>query len=334
MKSLILGHAQIKQLLGVKDCIGIIEDMFKTLAEGNAILPLRQVLFDPERKGALATMPSYLGRPKRFGTKVITYFMGNTATRFDSHQGAVLLFETENGTLLGIMDAGSITAIRTAAASGVATRLLAKKDSKTLAILGSGTEASTHLEAMIAVREIGKVFVWSRNAEHAKRFAERQSVLHPDINIVIADSVRHAVSGADIICTVTSAVEPILAAEWVSQGAHINAVGASTPNARELDSALVVKSRIFVDWKESTLHEAGDFLIPKAEGVIDDSHIKGEIGDLLVGKVAGRTNDEEITLFKSLGISTEDLAAADYLYSKALSQEQGTWAEFVSERET
>ncbi|MDG6997149.1 MAG: ornithine cyclodeaminase family protein [Nitrososphaerota archaeon] len=334
MKTLILGHDQVKQLLTMKDCIEAIEAMFMTLAAGKAVLPLRQVMFDPEKKGALASMPSYLGEPKAFGAKVITYFMGNMNTKFDSHQGAVLLFETENGRLLGIMDASSITAIRTAAASGVATRLLARRNSKTLAILGSGTEATTHLEVMLAVREVERVLVWSKTPDHARKFVERNTTSFPRVELKVAESIRQAVSNADIICTTTGAVEPILAGEWIKQGAHINAVGSSLPTARELDSAAVLKSRLFVDRKESALREAGDFLIPKKEGLIDDSHIKGEIGEVLTGRVIGRREESDVTLFKSLGIATEDVAAAHLLYTKALSQGSGTWVEFSSERET
>ena len=334
MKTLILGHDQVKQLLTMKECIEVIEAMFKALAEGKVVLPLRQVVFDPEQKGALGSMPSYLGEPKAFGSKVITYFKENTDTKYDSHQGAVLLFETENGRLLGIMDATSITAIRTAAASGVATRLLAKRRCKTLAILGSGTEAETHLEAMLAVRDLERVRVWSRNLDHARKFIERNSVSFPTVDLKAADSVRQAVSEADIICTTTSAVEPVLAGEWISSGAHINAVGSSSPTARELDSAAVVRSRLFVDRRESALSEAGDFMIPKKEGLIDDSHILGEIGEVLLGKVVGRQSDSEVTLFKSLGIATEDVAAAHSLYTKALSSGAGTWVEFNGERKT
>lgn len=333
MKTLILGHDQVKQLLDMKDCIDAMEAMFKTLEAGKAVLPLRQIVFDPERKGALASMPSYLGEPKAFGSKVITYFMGNTNTKFDSHQGVVLLFEMENGRLLGIMDASSITAIRTAAASGVATRLLARRNSKTLAILGSGTEAATHIQAMLTVRDVESVLVWSRTPGNAQKFVERSAASFPSVELKVAGSVRQAVSNADIICATTSAVEPILAGEWVKQGAHINAVGSSLPTARELDSQAVLKSRLFVDRRESALSEAGDFLIPKKEGLIDDSHIKGELGEVLTGRVVGRSDENEVTLFKSLGIATEDVAAAHLLYTKATTLGSGTWVEFSAERD-
>ena len=333
MQTLILGHSDVKQLLNVKDCITVMEEMFRTLAAGNVLLPLRQVVFQPEVNGALASMPSYLGQPKAFGAKIITYFMKNTNTRFDSHQGAILLFETENGRLLGIMDASSITAIRTAAVSGLATRLLANEDAQTLAILGSGTEAATHLAAMMAVRKITNVLVWSRNIEHALKFIRQHGNSHPEIKMKISESVRGAVSNADIVCTVTSATEPILAGDWIKQGTHINAVGSSTPTARELDTSAVIKSRFFVDRRESTLREAGDFLIPRKEGLIGDSHILGEIGDILTGRVAGRIRKEDVTLFMSLGIATEDVAVAQSLYTKAVSQGSGTWVEFSAERE-
>ena len=333
MKTLVLGHDQVKKLLSMKECIDAIEAMFKALAAGKAVLPLRQVVFKPDRKGALGSMPSYLGEPEAFGSKVITYFAGNTNTKFDSHQGAVLLFETENGRLLGIMDASSITSIRTAAASGVATRLLARKGATTLAILGSGTEAATHLEAMASVRDLEKVRIWSRTMDHARRFVERHSSAYPSLEFKAVASVREAVSDADIVCTTTSSTEPVLAGEWLKLGTHVNAVGASIPSARELDSEAVLRSALYVDRRESALTEAGDFLIPKKEGLIDDSHIKGEIGEVLCGKIKGRVSEDEITLFKSLGIATEDVAAAHLLYTKAVSQGSGTWIEFSAERE-
>jgi ornithine cyclodeaminase len=272
-------------------------------------------------------MPAYLEDFEVMGLKAISVFPGNHTTDYDSHQGTVMLFETRNGRLLAMMDAGKITAIRTAAVSGVATRLLARQDASHLAILGSGVQAGTHLEAMRIARQISDVRVWSQHFDHAQKFADQASAVH-SLSIGAFETVEEAVDGADIICTVTSATEPILQGDWISPGTHINAVGSSVAFARELDTAAVAKSTLFVDRRESTLNEAGDFLFPKKEGAIDDGHIRGEIGDILLNRTGGRTASEEITLFKSLGLAAEDVAAAHHIYQKSVKQKKGLWVEF------
>jgi ornithine cyclodeaminase len=286
----------------------------------------------PDKKGILGMMPGYLGTKGVMGLKATSVFPGNLDTPFESHQGAVLLFDTEHGRLLSMVDAGSITAIRTAAASGVATDVLARKEVTKLAILGSGTQAATHLSAMFAVRSgIRSVRVWSRNPEHAKRFANRKPGVG-GARVKAAEEVRDAVLGSDLICTTTGAKSPILKGAWLSPGVHVNAVGASVPPYRELDTEAVAKSRFFVDSRESAQNEADDFRIPKQEGAVSDSHILGEIGEVLEGKVAGRTSANDITIFKSLGLAIEDLAAAHYIYTQALTRNMGTWIEFSGER--
>lgn len=331
MKVLIVNQSEVAQLLPMKECMGVMADALKSLARGEAILPLRPVLWLPETVGALVTMPSYLGDIKAMGLKVFSVFPGNYSTAYDSHQGAVLLFETEHGRLLAVIDASEITSIRTAAVSGVATRLLARPEAGDLAILGSGAQAHTHLEALLLARSIRRVRVWSRSAERARQFAERESKRRA-INVEPAASAREAVEGADIICTTTSAKEPVLMGDWIAPGAHVNAVGSSVPFARELDTAAVVKSRLFVDRRESTLNEAGDFLFPKKEGAIGDDHIQGEIGDILLDRIKGRHSPDEITLFKSLGLAVEDLASAHYIYTNAIAKGMGTMVELGGRR--
>jgi ornithine cyclodeaminase len=323
MSVLVLGRADIAQLLPMRDCIDVMAGVLSELTRGAAILPLRQVLRLPDGKSAFAVMPAYLGQPKAVGAKVITVFPDNHGTPFDSHQGAVLLFEAEHGSLAAVMDASSITAIRTAAVSGLATRLLARDDATDLAILGSGVQARTHLEAVRAVRGVNRVRVWSRSRDAVRAFAEGESRRH-GVEIEPAPSARAAVEGADIVCTVTASREPVLAGEWLRDGAHVNAVGASLPFARELDTAAIARSRLYVDRRESALNEAGDFLIPRKEGVIGDDHIVGEIGDVLLGRVPGRRSSDEMTVFKSLGLAVEDVAAAAYIYERATAEERGT----------
>jgi alanine dehydrogenase len=331
MKVHIINQAEVLQLLPMSECIDAMAEALKTLALGNAILPLRPILWLPEKVGALGMMPSYLGDVKAMGLKVVSVFPGNHGTQYDSHQGAVLLFETEHGQLLAIVDASEITAIRTAATTAVATRLLAREDAHDLAILGSGVQARTHLEAMLLVRPMRRVRVWSRNPEHTRRFAEHESQRR-GIKVEPMDTARAAVAGADVICTTTAAPEPVLLGEWIAPGAHVNAVGSSVAHTREVDTAAMVKARLFVDRRESTINEAGDFLFPKKEGAIGDDHIRGDIGQLLLGQVAGRGSPDEITLFKSLGLAVEDLAAARHIYVKALEKGLGTAIELGGAR--
>jgi ornithine cyclodeaminase len=331
MKVLIINQSEVPQLLPMNECMEVMAEALKTLARGNAILPLRPVMWLPEKVGALGMMPSYLGDIQSFGLKVVSVFPGNHGTEYDSHQGAVMLFEAAHGRLLAIMDASSITGIRTAAVTGVATKLLACEGAGDLAILGSGVQAQTHLQAMLLARTIRRVRLWSRNSEHAKQFAEREGKRH-GITIEAMPTAEEAVKGADIICTVTASPEPMLKGEWIAPGAHVNAVGSSVPFTRELDTAAIVRSKLFVDRRESTLNEAGDFLFPKKEGAVGDDHIKGEIGELLLGKVKGRESAEEITLFKSLGLAVEDLASAHHIYRKALEKGMGVAVELGGSR--
>jgi ornithine cyclodeaminase/alanine dehydrogenase-like protein (mu-crystallin family) len=322
MKVLIINQSEVRELLPMRECIDVMTGAFTALARGEAILPLRPVLWLPEKVGALGMMPAYLADIGAMGLKVVSVFPGNHGTEYDSHQGAVLLFETGHGQFLGVIDASEVTAIRTAAVSGLATRLLAREDAGDIAILGSGVEARTHLEAMLVVRRARRVRVWSRNELHAREFAARESRRHA-VEVETVAQAREAVAGADIICTTTSAKEPVLQGTWLTPGVHINAIGSSVPFTRELDTAAVVRSRLFVDRRESTLNEAGDFLFPKAEGAIGDDHIQGEIGEILLGRVGGRTSPDQITLFKSLGLAIEDLAAAHHIYKKALENGAG-----------
>jgi ornithine cyclodeaminase/alanine dehydrogenase-like protein (mu-crystallin family) len=313
------------------ECIGVMEKTLAELARGEAILPLRSILWLPERVGALGLMPAALLPSKVVGVKAITFFHGNEGTELDTHQGAVLLFEAERGQLLAVIDATSITAIRTAAVSGVATKLLAREDAGDLAIVGSGVQAGTHLEAMLAVRPIRRVRVASKDFARAQRFADRESK-RQGIAIEPMRTIEAAVRGADIVCTATSARDPVVAGDWLEPGSHVNAVGSSVPFARELDTAAVVRSRLFVDRRESATNEAGDFLIARKEGAVGDDHILGEVGEVAIGKVPGRRSREEITLFKSLGLAVEDVASAAHIFEKAKASGEGRWIELGGAR--
>lgn len=331
MQVTVIGHREVSELLPMVECIKVMAEMFRALSRGEAVLPQRQVMWQPDRTGALGLMPSWLGSPAALGAKVVSVFPGNTETRHESHQGAVLLFDTGNGILLAIVDAGAITAIRTAAVSALATHLLAREDAGNLAILGSGTQADMHLAAMQSVRPIRRVRVWSRNADHARRFATTATE-HYSTEVTPVDNASEAVDGADLICTVTGATEPVLQGEWLAPGAHVNAVGASVPPFRELDTAAVARSRLFVDSTVSVLAEADDIRIPMQEKAITENHIRGELSDLVLERVTGRNDTDDITLFKSVGLAVEDLAAARHVYTRAMETGVGTPVEFGSER--
>ena len=329
----ILNTAQVTMLLPMEECVDVMSRVLAALARGDAIQPLRTILRLPHERGVFGVMPAQVDDPDAFGVKVITVFPGNEGSRFDSHQGAVLLFEPEHGTLAAIMDASAMTAIRTAAVSAVATRLLARDDAGDLAILGSGVQARTHLEAMRVVRKIRRVRVWSRHQTHQRAFAAWAGQRF-GCEVETPASGRDAVAGADIICTVTSSRTPVLAGDWVAAGAHINAVGASLRDTRELDTDAVVQARLYVDRRESALNEAGDFLIPLAEGAITDAHILGEVGELLLGRAVGRQGPSDVTLFKSLGLAVEDVAAAHLVWGEAERRKVGTVVELGGLRES
>ena len=332
MKTLVISQREVPGLLPMKACADLMAETLRTLSRGDAVLPLRSAIWLPDRSGLLGVMPAYLGAPRSMGLKAVSVMPGNHGTEYDSHQGVVLLFEIDHGSLLAVVDGSSITAIRTAAVSAAATAALAREDARDLAILGSGVQATTHLEAMHSVRRLRRVRVWSRDPAHARDFAERESK-RSACSIDAVTSPRDAVEGADLICTTTASREPVLHGDWIAEGAHVNAVGSSFAAGRELDTRAVVRSRLYVDRRESALHEAGDFLIPRAEGAIGEDHIVGEIGEVLLGRVPGRRSADEITLFKSLGLAVEDLAAAHYVYVKALEAGAGTAIELGGRRD-
>jgi alanine dehydrogenase len=327
MSLLVLNKREVESLLSMPTCISLMEAALASLARGEVVLPLRPMIRIPDSRNVYGVMPAYSAALKAIGTKLISVFPDNHSTQLDSHQGAVALFDGTNGTMLALMEAASITAIRTAAVSGVATKLLARKDASTLAILGTGVQGRSHIDAMMAARPFKRVIVWSRDAKKAHALVELASKRHKAA-FEVAGSAAAAVGHADVVCTVTASREPILEGAWLRDGVHINAVGASLPTTRELDTAVVTRSRVFVDRRESAINEAGDLIIPMKEGKFDMKDIVAEIGELLTGTAKGRRDDREITLFKSLGIAVEDLACAQWLYERATADNIGTTVEF------
>jgi len=323
----LLDRRRIASLLPMQECISVMERMFLSLASGDCLQPLRSLIWLPDRSGLLGMMPGYANGPGDpntpdstrsagvLGIKVITIFHGNGALGLPSHQGVVMLFDATNGTPLLLLDAAEITAIRTAAASAVATRLLARPDASRLTILGTGEQAERHIESISLVRSLTRVTIWGRSESHAATLARRLETLYP-IPFDVAPTARDAVKHADIVCTVTASPSPVLLGDWLPAGVHINAVGSCTPSTRELDTAAVLRCRLYTDRYESLFREAGEFLIPRSEGLIAESDVKGEIGELLAGTVTGRCHPDDLTLFKSLGIAAEDLFSAKHILDK------------------
>jgi ornithine cyclodeaminase/alanine dehydrogenase-like protein (mu-crystallin family) len=271
----------------------------------------------PLSEGRLfGVMPGAMGAQATFGAKLISVFQDNFAKGIQSHQGLVILFDPDTGAPVCVVDAGEITAIRTAAASAVATAALAREDARRMAILGYGEQAATHARAIGKVRGLESIVVWGRSPDRARAFAQRMQA-ELAIPVSAAASVEEAVAKADIICTVTAATEPILKGAWVRPGTHVNVVGSGFAGPAEVDNDLVVRSRFIADSREGVLSQGAEFLRAKQAGLIDDRHIVAEIGQVLAGEIQGRRSVDEITVYKSLGHVVQDLASAWALYSQA-----------------
>jgi ornithine cyclodeaminase/alanine dehydrogenase-like protein (mu-crystallin family) len=309
-----IDREEVARSLTYDVCIPLVRDAMIAFSSGETKQLLRSII--PLAGGHLfGIMPGALGATKPFGAKLISIFPENAAQGRQSHQGVIVLFEPDTGTPVCIVHAGEVTAIRTAAASAVATDALARKDAKHLAILGTGEQAATHARAIAKVRKLESITIWGRSPERAQALAEQ---MHAELNLPVTTlpTVQQAVADADIICTVTAAAEPILKSEWVQPGAHVNVVGSSHAGPAEIDNAVVARARFFADSREGVLNQGAEFLSAKQAGLIDDDHILAEIGQVLAGTKEGRRSADEITIYKSLGHVVQDLASAWWLYSQ------------------
>jgi len=310
-----IDQEEVARGLTYEVCIPIVRDAMIAFSKGETKQLLRSII--PLSGGRLfGIMSGALGSHAIFGAKLISVFHENFARGVPSHQGLIILFDPESGAPVCVVHAGEVTAIRTAAASAVATDVLARKDASRLALLGYGEQASTHARAITKVRDLKSILVWGRSVERANALAERMQA-ELVLPVATAETVKEAVSGADIICTLTSAPEPILRGEWVRPGTHVNLVGSSHAGPAEVDNDLVVRSRFIADSREGVLQQGGEFLRAKTAGLIDDAHIVAEIGQVLMGEVEGRRSAEEITVYKSLGHVVQDLASAAALYAQS-----------------
>lgn len=302
----------VEQHLSAARCIPLMEQTLKEERTGDCVQYLRTAI-DLPNTNILGLMPSWFERGY-FGAKVISVYHTNGGTGYPSHQGEILLFAGEHGNVLSVTDAMAVTKIRTGCVSAAASRALARPDSKVLAILGCGAQGHSHMQALSEVFALDEVRCWDVYDPSAQALAE--AARKKGLQSVVCATAQQAVANADIICTLTPAKQPILQHAWIKPGAHINAVGACAPANRELDSDLMAAARVFCDHRESILKESGDFLIPMQEGRYGEEHLTGSVGDVLLGKLPGRTTPEEITVFKAVGMAVEDIACAIYLYEQ------------------
>ena len=315
----IINAADVRKLLPMSECVDAMEPAMIAATTGAISMPPRLVAPLIDESGTLVLMPGSSTELAAFGAKVINLIPDNPTRGLPAIQGFIALFDYTSGTPVAIIDGAEVTGIRTAAASGLATRLLAREDARTCGIFGNGVQAVTHIDAMRAVRAVEEIIVWGRNPDKVRAFAREQE---ERTGIEVRATEDPAEAGAcDLVCTTTTSPEPILAGEWVRPGAHVNLVGAHSLTTRECDTDLVVKSSVYVDLMESVRNEGGDIMIPVEEGAIDETHIIGELGELLQGKIPGRQDDRQVTLYQSHGINAQDMFAAKHIHAKA--QEAG-----------
>ena len=316
---IVLSEHDVRELLDMESCIEAMTEVLASLARGELYNPLRSIARSDGADTLLGLMPAYRGAPtKAYGLKEIVIVPTNPSRGLDTHMGGVLLHDGETGELLAIMNASPITEIRTAAVSAVATRTLARPDAQRVAILGAGAQARGHIHSMRAVLDDPEIRIWSRDLDKAEELAG-------EFGATVAPSVDAALFGAEVVCTTTAAVEPIVERRWLARGAHVNAVGSCFPTTRELDTETVAHSSFFTDRRESCLNEAGDYILAAKEGALGPGHIKAELGEVLAGMHPGREHEDELTIFESLGIAVEDLASAELVTRRA--RERGVGVE-------
>jgi ornithine cyclodeaminase len=325
---LVLDAADVDRLLPMDECIDVMADALVAFHRGEMSMPLRSIFVPPNATGAMASMPAHRsGADPVFGTKILCVIPTNPARGLDGHQGAVILQDGETGELRAVVNASAVTAIRTAAVTAVATRALAREDARRLAVIGTGTQARRHLESIPLVRGIEGAVVVGRTPQRAAAFVEAH---RGDLGFELeaANDVAGAVEDADIVVTATTSVDPVLHGTWVAPGTHVNAIGASQATSRELDTDLVARASLFADRRESVRNEAAEFRLALEEGKIGPDHVQAELAEVLTGERPGRTSASQITLFRSLGLAVEDLAAARFVLVRAVAGGVGTSVRF------
>jgi alanine dehydrogenase len=319
---LVLSELDVKKLIDIPELIEVLEAAHAELSTGKAVMPVRLVVPLPKIQGRITSMPAYLSEANALGMKVVTYFQDNPKRGLPAILATIMLYDTETGKISAIMDGSYITAIRTACASAMATKALANPETPVMGILGAGVQARAHIEALSRVRTITNIKIYSPSGQSARKLKEEIEA-ESGVKIDPVDSAEKAVQEVDLLVTVTTAKEPILKAGWLKPGVHINAVGSHRPDLREIDGETLKRATVFVDSREAIMAECGDILLAIKEGAITADHIAGEIGEVLSGKLTGRTSGEEITLYKSVGVAVQDVATARLVYRKALEKAMG-----------
>lgn len=319
----IITQSQVETHLPMAECIDAVRTVMMGVSAGRTHLPIRQFMPVTGAEGKLAIMPGVIDDPWCFGIKLVCKYVRAPDSPYGSHVGMVMLFDAEQGIPLAMIEGSSLTGIRTAAASALATDLLARPDATRLLVLGCGEQARRHITALRCVRNITAISVWGRNRERVEGFAAQTQALE-GIPVSVVDDLPQAVGDADLICTVTASAQPILNGDDVSAGTHLNLVGSAVPANSEVDLRCVERSRYFVDYRPATLAAAGELLKAIDAGVVTQDHIVAEIGEVAAGTQPGRRSNEEITLYKSLGVAAQDLAAAHLLYRRSQELNFGT----------
>jgi len=312
----ILSGKQIREAARMKDIIDAVEKAFIELSSGRADMPVRAHISIAEPEGTALFMPSYMNHARMIGIKTVTLFEDNRAAGLPYIQGMVSLFDGTSGSPRAVLDGMTITALRTGAASGLATRLLARRNSAACTVFGAGVQGRTQLEAVCAVCDIEKAVIFDSSPAASEKFATEMSRALK-IEVEVAASSKEAVSRADVVCCATISETPVFDYRDLPPGVHINAVGSYKPHVQEVPEEMVLQSRLFVDHRESALEETGDLIIPINKGLLTEDHIVAEIGEVAAGKIAGRTTDDDLTFFKSVGVAVQDLAAAAVVLKRA-----------------
>ncbi len=319
----LLTEDQVKTLLPMPNLISAMESAVARFSAGEVLQPVRTILTVGPSRAYFGLMPASIEQPARLGAKLVTIFHENHKRGLPSHLASIVLLDPDTGALIALMDGRFITEARTAAVSAVSARHLAKPDAARLAIIGSGVQARSHLEAYAEVRTLQQVRVWSPQAKSRERFVEAMTGRVP-ARIEASNTAEEAVAGAQLIVLATASATPVIEDGWISPGAHIVSVGACRPDQREMDPALITRGRLFVDSRAAALVESGDVVQGILEGRFDMSHVAGELGEVVLGRVPGRTTEDQITIFKSLGMAVEDVVAADLVFRKAVETGAGT----------
>ena len=328
----IITESEVEKHLTLRDCINIMEQVMISVSERKTTLPIRQFMPIENTNGKMAIMPGSIPNPFCFGIKLVCKYVREKNSPHGSHVGMVLLFDSDQGVPLAMIEGASLTSIRTASVSALATKYMSKKEIKSISVLGCGEQAKRHILSMLTVRKAENIYIWGRDFEKAQLFSNKMKSKY-NISVKPLYNAEEAVRNSDLICTTTSSSEPVIKGDWVQPGTHINLVGAAVPTSAEADEILLKKSRFITDYRPAALAAAGELLRAIDNKIVTEDHIVAEIGEVASGKIKGRNNNNEITIYKSLGVTAQDLGAAHFLYTKSQKEDFGTFINMMDYEE-